>query len=217
MKKLLLIAFIALVAYSANAQGIKFGLAGSPQVSWFKIDNTDLENDGAKLGFTYGIMIEYAIGSNERYNFSSGVFISHTGGKYSIPDSSIAGKFVRHRTLNLQYIEIPVTFRLRTNEIGYITYFGQFGVLPGLKIRSRYDETYEPNPLNISVENERFENAIVINMGLFISGGIEYALSESTALLFGLYFNNGFTNVINDDDKEKISVNNLGLRVGVLF
>jgi len=31
------------------------------------------------------------------------------------------------QSYNLKYVEIPLSLKLRTNEIGYLTYYGNFG------------------------------------------------------------------------------------------
>src|SRR6185295_7915558 len=98
---------------------------------------------------------------------------------------------VNYRT---QYLQIPLTLKLRTNQIGYITYFGQFGLQAGVRIRSRADIT---DPVNSFAENKvDFSNDVTLpDFGLVIGAGVEYTITGNTALLGALQFYNGFIDV----------------------
>ncbi len=222
--------FIALLTFSmtqaAFSQHVRFGLTFSPQYAWMKssnldfgADNMQVTNTGGKLGFDYGLLLDFILDNNERYAFGTGLVISHTGGNLTTKtqDSTGALLLTIDQNIKLQYIEIPLTFRLRTNEIGYLTYYGQFGLDLGIGIAKRVDQTYTPDPTNLSGINLKLANFIPLNLGLYISGGVEYSLSGNTSLLVAPFFKNGFTNVINDGDKEKTAINNIGLRLGILF
>lgn len=223
MRKLLIFLITVIVSFSAYTQSdVRFGLTFSPQMAWLKIDNSEFDNEGTELGFNYGVLFDLYLNDIERYAFSTGLIISHTGGQYTFPQpqvDSLGNTIVASvsRNLNLQYVEVPVTLRLRTNEIGYITYYGQFGFAPGVVIRAREDREVTLAGVTTGEENIKANNINALNLALYLSAGIEYSLSQSTAILAGIYFNNGFTNVVNDDDSEKIALNNLGLRLGILF
>ena len=57
----------------------------------------------------------------------------------------------------------------------------------------------------------------VFNLQLHVEAGIEFPFSEKTALVAGVFFRNGFVNIVDDKDEDKVALHNLGLRVGVLF
>ena len=42
----------------------------------------------------------------------------------------------RARTLTQHWVEVPISFKFRTRQIGHITYWGQFGLGLGLNLRS---------------------------------------------------------------------------------
>ena len=52
-------------------------------------------------------------------------------------------------------------------------------------------------------------------MGLIIGGGFQYSLGGNTALVLALIYNNGFTDVL--QDKEKVALKSLSLKLGVMF
>jgi hypothetical protein len=105
--------------------------------------------------------------------------------------------------LTLQYIELPITLKLKTNEIGYLTYYLQAGLAPAINIRSRADIKFNTQTTtlatnstvisNVESDDEDIQDEINnINLSMIIGGGIEYTLSGSTVLLVGVQFNNGF-------------------------
>ncbi len=146
MKKSISILLLVLLGYSAFSQkssdnGFHFGLKASPSLAWLKTDNTNISSNGSKLGFTYGLITEFNFA--DHYAFATGLDVSYRGGKFKSQNTikSLAGNDSLSRfdesTYNLQYIEIPITLKLKTNEIGYLTYYLQAGIAPGLNIRAR--------------------------------------------------------------------------------
>lgn len=223
MKKIIFaLTLFCLTSDMLSAQQFRFGLTASPVFDWLKIDGTTFSNDGLKIGFQYGLLLDQTIGNVERYAFSTGFIINYVGESFSGTDSN-------GTTLNVvprvQYIEIPLTIKLRTNEINYITYYGLFGFTPGFNIKARGDFNVDPDPANISVQdiNLRDDNMFdvkynLINLNLTLGVGLEYAMSENTAIIGGLFFQNGFTNVINDKvDDDNAQLKQIGIRLGVLF
>jgi hypothetical protein len=203
--------------------GFRFGLTLSPQMSWLSAVDNGLEGNGAYLGFAYGLLMDLLIPDN--YAFATGILVSYEGGKVTYLDSIKfnalpdilypAGTNVDYR---IQYIEIPLSMRLHTNQIGYITYYGQFGLQGGIAIRSRADiETFLP-VANVTKQN--FGKDITPgNFGLLVGGGLEYALTGNTAGLIGLQFTNGFIDVTDNPSgfKRKSTLNHLRLQLGVYF
>jgi opacity protein-like surface antigen len=224
---LLLTALLFACASSTiQAQGnVRFGLTFSPSFNWFNIDNSDFASDGQRTGFEYGLLTNFSIDQNPRYAFEIGVLIAHNGGRYTmpIPDDSINSASIVAR---LQYVNLPVSIRLRTNEINYMTYFGQIGMTPAFNIRARGSILSQPNdPNNISedginlkdVQSLNLDGVNVFNIGLLVGGGLEYAVAENTSLIGGIYYQNGFLNIIDDNDNEKITMSSVTIRLGVMF
>ena len=156
------------------------------------------------VGFAYGIMGEYSFADN--YAFATGAEVSYRGGKLAVKDTS--SKF------NLQYIEIPLSLKMKTNEIGYFTYFAQFGFSPGIRIKSKSETTVQ----NTTVEDEDLnDETSPFNVAMIIGLGGQYSLGGKTSLLMAIVFNNGFTNVFDKGNDAKAISNYLGLNIGVLF
>ncbi|MCC6599645.1 MAG: outer membrane beta-barrel protein, partial [Crocinitomicaceae bacterium] len=144
MKKNSILTIVLLAGLAAAAQTSKFKIAFrvSPNLSWAKPDDNNIESGKTVFRFGYGVMLDRMFSDN--YAFGTGFEICQTGGMLVYKGSGKVNNEDRiwetTRTYNTKYIEIPLTLKLRTNEIGYITYWGQFGLGLGFNIRSRADE-----------------------------------------------------------------------------
>ncbi len=177
---------------------IRFGLQLNPHISWLTANTSDLESEGSKLGLTYGLSTEFFLTKN--YLFSTGLFIASLGGELAYEgiyedNNGVSVPSSIQQTYSIKYIEIPLTLKLRTNEIGYITYFGQFGLKSGFKFKSTSDFSYADINNSPKIEGVNTASDIFfINMNLTVGAGIEYSISGNTTLMLGLTYNNGFIN-----------------------
>jgi opacity protein-like surface antigen len=217
MKKITLFTLLTLSAIITNAQDFqKFKIAArfSPGIAWMKPDSKYITNEGNVARFGFGISMD--IHFTENYAFGTGLEVTRMGGSLSYLNSArydgVDYVLSRTRDYRLQYVEVPLTLKLRTNEIGYITYWGQFGIVPGLNINAKGDDEIdflygksdtgwsETDRKSISSEDEDIKNDInIFRVGLLIGAGIEYSLSGNTAVLAGITYNNGFTDVLDGD------------------
>ena len=221
MRKIILTCLVLSLAISVHAQKFRFGLTASPMFTWFKVDGTSVESDGSRTGFQYGLIFDQTIGSVERYAFSTGLMVNMIGGK--LIDRDTAGNALDFITIRSQYIEIPLTIKLRTNEINYLTYYGLFGLTPGINIKARADVT-DPNgtvieeDIDLKDKDATSGEYKAFDINLTVGAGAEYAITETTAINVGVFFQNGFTNVFDDPNSdEKILLKQIGIRVAALF
>jgi hypothetical protein len=97
---------------------------------------------------------------------------------------------------------------MKTDEIGYITYWGQFGLGLNMNLKALSDDEidylYYQNKNSYAWEKSNRESSIsskndiknevnIFSSNLIFAAGIEYNLSGNTSLLAGLTFQNGFT------------------------
>ena len=102
---------------------------------------------------------------------------------------------------------------MRTNEIGYTTVFGRFGLGVGMNIKAEADEaryrsyrevtngqwsTYEVGGSPISDRIPIDSDVKLFRASMIIGGGIERTLSGTTALVVGVNYNASFTNTHKD-------------------
>lgn len=214
MKKTTLLAvLLALVIGSFAQKNFQLGLQFSPNIGWLKPTGDNIEADGAKIGYTFGLIGDFNISDN--YIFSTGIQLVNTGFTLIKPDVQEVtntqvvlenGYGSTTADIRLNYIEIPLTLKLRTNEIGYMKYYGQVGLALAANYRALADEqfTYEPANGNatqlISNGEEDYNDEInLFRAALIIGAGVEYNLSGNTSLVAGVSFNNGFTNIFSKD------------------
>jgi hypothetical protein len=220
---------------------VRLGLKAQPCYAWLKVKDPAapiLDGDGSKLGFSFGLMADFALTKN--YFFSTGIDVSYRGGNLkSQADSTLqngnSGDYLRTITssnASLQYIEIPLTLKMKTNQIGNFIYFGQFGLAPGFNISSKADVHVARQALNnqgqqialpngysstSDVEGQDIKDDINnFNLSMVLALGLEYSLGGTTSVVGAITFNNGFTDVLDAGDKKAVS-NTLGLTIGILF
>lgn len=183
-----------------NDSKFNFGLKLSPTIAWFKAEGTGVEKDGAKIGFAYGLVADINFAKN--YCFETGIDVTYRGGKIKSIYEDTLGTYESKSTITLQYIELPITLKLKTNEIGYMTYFGRVGFAPGVNIRASNDiSKKDVNP---------------INLALLVGLGAQYSLGGKTAILIGLTYNNGFLDIAKESGV-KLASNFIALDLGIMF
>jgi opacity protein-like surface antigen len=209
-KKILLLAFFGLLTGTLFAQKFHFGLGVTPSMAWLHSGTDDFEGDGSKVGFNYGLITEFAI--TENYSFATGITFENNGGKLKTKGVTV-DTLNYHLDFKLQYVEVPLTLKMKTKPVGYIRYYGQFGVAPAFLIGAK--GTTEQGSTIIADDVDVKDDINNFNISLVIGGGIEYNLSGTTNLLLGIVYKNGFSDVLNTDSKA--NANSLGLNIGVLF
>ena len=79
MKKPIFILFLIASTLISSAQGVRFSFMASPQLSWFNTESKTIENNGIKTGIRVGLQVDNFFA--QHYAFTSGIFLSSTGGK----------------------------------------------------------------------------------------------------------------------------------------
>lgn len=228
----------ALAQDKSSISKFQFGMKASPGVNWLKSETKATQADGALLRASYGFVVNYKLSNN--YFFSTGIDVNYKGGKLkrdstntvTVGPSDSTTKTVRSQDLKLTYVELPLTMLLKTNEIGYIKYFLQAGLAPGINIRSKYDET-TVTTINSPTTNSKTDTDIrdeyiskdinLFNLSMLIGLGVEYNLSGTTSLTAGLSFSNGLLKVVDRKANDpvlqgsRVIANMIALNIGVLF
>jgi len=218
MKKYLILIIFAVSSSVIFAQGLKFTVFADPKLSWMSPDLKDVSSEGSKLGVNIGLNVDNYFAKN--YAFMTGISIDNTGGKLkydfkknidtrSAEDSIIpTGSVLNYK---LQYINIPLGLKFKTNQIGYTTFYTHLGINGGINIKATGEvDNFELNNENISDE------VILFTLGYFIGAGVEYSIAGSTAIVVGITYTNGFID-ITPDNNNKVTLSNFALRLGVLF
>jgi len=217
---LLLFAVSPLQLVSAQ-QPFSFGIYADPVISWFSSDIAQVKNGGARPGFNFGLTYNRYFAPN--YAFSTGISLLSAGGRLVSSDTTILN-FPRLKatilpgqsvTYRVQYLTFPVGLKLQSNQIGYVRFFTNLGLVPKIVVNRKIDIP----SLSISGENGSGELRL-FNLSYHITAGIEYSLGGNTELVFGLDFDNNFMDITKDPGNspgDKVSQKILSFRFGVNF
>ncbi len=219
--------------------GVRFGLKLSPNTAWVRPDTRGLKSDGNTVGYTFGLMADFPVGASGNYYFSTGLNLNRIGGTYVLDYKYVEGPNEPERTrplatdVRLTYLEVPLTIKMMTNEIGYMRYFGQVGVGAAFNIRAKGDITQpvlHADGVYLSefktVEDEDLQSRTnFFKASLIVGAGLEYNFSGNTSLMAGVQYNGGFINMLQDVEvnvdgsmkKAKALANYIELTIGVFF
>ena len=248
----------------AQDKKFHFGLKVEPTFSWYKPDNLKrFENNGVGMKFGFGLITDFAL--SENIWFSTGLGLHFDGGKIKYLDSTgyffldneiqtfksnsgvvaftdidTLSEFIllQERNIKANYVNIPLFLKMKTKEIGMMTYLGQFGFNLGIKTKGRTNDvgknltsTNNPDLNDLNIDSEMNLLRMQLGMGL----GVEYNLSGSTSFLGMVTFNYGMGNIVNKRtrhlidptdisptgflsyDQQKFIPFNVAVTVGVLF
>lgn len=220
---------------------VRLGIKLSPNIAWLRPGTRGLKSDGSVFGYTFGLMSEFPVSARDNYTFATGILLNTVGGGYTWDyefadfENLTGPKVTKPLTvdLRLRYLELPLTIKMRTNEIGYMRYFGQLGLGMGFNIRSKADlqEPVEEGELSDGtpivrgftiLDDEDFKDKTnLFRAAMIIGAGLEYNFSGHTSLVAGITYNNGFTNLLTDVEynkrKAKVFNDYLEFTLGVFF
>ncbi len=227
MKKTIIPVLLLFITFQTYAQdnrignyGFKLGLTANPTFGFGKIDEG--KGNGVALGFSYGLIGDFNF--SENYSFSTGLMITTINSKVTklFNQSSLSSMFPQPAPsyidldykYKMQYIEIPLTLKLKTANIQGVRWFGQFGLSNGIRLSAKGDFEMAGGTSQSNVNWS--DRTSVYRAAMIIGGGGEFELSGNTNLLLGLTLNNGFTN-LSSDSSEKIKNHYVGINLGVFF
>lgn len=255
---------------SGGSKGFRFGLKIAPSLNWYTPeDSKKFENAGLAPRFTWGLMTEFKLAEvaslatglqlesdGGKLSFKDdtwyivsddkAVFIRNaplkfdTTGNFIDTTNTYQAYRLGERNYSVKYVTLPLIIKMKTKEIGYLTYFGQFGVNLSFKTKGLVnDEVYNGTTLFTLKDMDITSDFQLLRMQLSVGAGAEYNLSGSTSLVVGINYNRGFTNVLKKDSEYLYSVkktttgttlnyetspvnqfatsNNIALTVGILF
>ena len=233
------------VVKNTESRKVKFGLYGQGSLCWLTPEEQKLYSRGDYgLGYGWGLDTELNLNNNTSLRtglnfstFTAGInyydsdlalkhetfylldatenFVSWDDGLLNDSNKYIYQLYNRKYTVN--YVNIPFVLKLKTNEIGYLTYFGEFGATIGLKTKSTVEDdsklfTWDSTastlsalePSTRSIDNINIDKGTqTVRLGLTIGAGAEYSLSGNTALFFQLNWNYFIFNQLVSEEKEE--------------
>jgi len=218
MRRILLISFLLSIMICMEAQTpIRFSVHLDPQFVWLNSDDNSVKPDGSIFHMQVGLHMDYFFAPN--YAFSLGLGINNLGGNLSYADSTdftSKGEILpvgpnQGVRLNLQYLDIPLGLKLKSEELGYATLFLQLGFNPMISLNAK--ATSEDGTLD---KHDIQESVHLFNLGYHAGLGVEYQLGGNTALIGGLRWSAGLTDVT-DNDQANVKTNAVSIHLGILF
>ncbi len=220
MKKIICLSILFSIAIASFAQrAVQMSFTASPSINWLSSDQKEVNRDGVVAGFDFGVNADIFFDEEEKYAFSTGLLITNAGGKYNYfttepfefaGETLDAGTQIRYR---LQYVEVPLTIKLKTSPFRRWLYWGQFGLSGFVNVRARGDSDEGTlDKTNINEEVNLFN--IAMNIGI----GSEFDLGGNNAISLGLIYKNGFLDVTDDRVfDERSTLNSLVFKLGLVF
>ncbi|MGY2133751.1 porin family protein [Hymenobacter sp. HD11105] len=190
MKKILLaLLLLGATAGTASAQ-VEIGIKLSPSIAYLRADGPSqytFKSEKSKLGIGGGLVVDYFFGQN--YAFGTGLQLTSKGGTVSYLANTTTGD--SEQKISLQYLEVPLTVKLFTNDITTDTklYFQLGGKIGGL-VAARIDG----NKFYQGTERSR-KHFIIPDAALLGGFGAEYQVGQSTKVFAGLSYHHGLANV----------------------
>jgi hypothetical protein len=233
---------------SKNGAGVKFGGGLILEFRLAKVASIQtglqIDLDGGKIKYNNGGYTTPGANTvSYYYSNADDKIVEYSSVPTAATPSAYTHYQLNERKFKVSYITIPLSLKLKTKEIGMMTYFGQFGVNNSFRWKAKADDKLSvldaanfgalESKSNIDITKDVSFYTAALNFG----AGAEMNLSGSTSLLIALNYNLGFTNVVKGDSDylqkrtndastgnpsfgpmpQTIKTNAVVLTVGVLF
>ncbi len=184
MRKLIVTLLVIFTGYACFAQ-VKIGLKISPGLlnnrTFVKSDTVSVSNTGMKFKIPFGVFFDFPF--TDRYYFTTGLNLV---GKVTDLNYKIGTAPVVHEKIRLQYLQLPLTLKLMTDEIAVDKrlYF-QFG--PSLEVKISDKSESQPYITDVLFGDVSF----------MFCGGIDMKIGPNSSMILGFSYNRGLINVVN--------------------
>lgn len=205
----------------AQYKSVVLGVKVAPNIGWLKVDQEGYSSEGAVAGISWGLITDFYFAEN--YAISSGFNVSFHNGKISYPDIQSDTPGILNRSYRLKYIDVPVLVKMKTNDMGDFRFFGLIGLQPGVRIGSRAKDSFSGASIKTTKDWHNIDSQTnLFRVSMVIGAGMEYPIDNSTAIVVGINFINGFSDVLKNKnvitgEEHKAVPNAFELSLGVVF
>ena len=203
MKKALLALLVFAATIGTASAQFEIGLKVSPSITSLRVEaptSSAFKSDGSKFSFGGGLVVDYFFGEN--YAFSTGLLLTGKGGTISYTDRKNTGgfagpvAFTATQKISMQYLEIPLSVKLFTNEIApetrlYFQVGGSLNVPIGTRINGSKFYTDEAT----GAETKASEHVRFFDADALAGLGVEYQLAKSTKIFGGVSYHRGLVDI----------------------
>ncbi|MES2138960.1 MAG: porin family protein [Bacteroidota bacterium] len=215
-------------------RNFRFGLKFSPSINWYKPDGKIISAAGPIFGYGGGLVTEFrlakvvSIQTGVQVDVDGGKMKYNNGGPNNANANTVSYYYLglddeivvydkvlanspshthyqlNKRTYKVTYITIPLSIKMKTKEIGALTYYGHIGMNNSFRWKASANDELQvindatntlgtnDNKSKIDITKDVSVYAVSLNFGV----GSELNFSGTTSLTFGLSYNLGFTNVV---------------------
>ncbi|MBR9919886.1 MAG: PorT family protein [Bacteroidetes bacterium] len=223
-----IVVFLFLLSHDISAQGMRFGFQASPTFFWLDTDDKLVNQSGTNLGLKLGVKGEsffaekYAFTYGIGFAFNSGGTLLHDNGGRFWTKSDLTNESYRELPdgvklkYDIRYVEMPFSFKMLTNEIfrDFRFFFEAPVITLGVRTQARGDIS-SAGEKNVEEENIK-EDVNLFNLSWGLGAGAEYNIRGNSAgdtnLMFGIFYDQGFTDVT-DNDAVKYVVGDNGVDI----
>lgn len=229
MKKTVIIIVIVLIfvgsGLKAQEKPFVFGFKAAPNIGWMNPSSQDYETNGSKFGFSWGLLAEFYL--MENYYINTGLNILFQNGTLNYEDEidAYGGIGELSRVYNFKYIKLPLSLKMKTNEIAGFKFFGVFGIGANILLSAKVQDKFSlEGGVFEDQEKMDFKNDMKsVKASMIVGIGAEYSIDGAAKLIAGINFDNGITNVLKNQnnlypDIDHQSINNyVEIYLGILF
>ena len=231
------LATLILSQLGAQVDGRRFrvGILGTSGFAWNQSKRLGVENEGAGYLYGYGFQLEFY--RNDVLGITFGLQQKTTGTRLSYADNLVYSyeytssnngatlanqSLIKERTIFLQSINVPIKIKAKTPEIGYLTYFLEFGLdndilydAKSLRNDILDSDTKQLRRLGgdeekLSAQKETFFYRGGLNLGF----GTEYNLAGTVSLVTSINWSMPFTRSLKKDSYDVSWADENGLGSG---
>ncbi|MBK9454116.1 MAG: outer membrane beta-barrel protein [Bacteroidetes bacterium] len=221
MKRTLLVIF-CISSLLANAQQFRYGFSIAPAKNILNLQS-DLYNPAESYrGFQYGLLFDQTFGKGEHIGLGLGINLNYTNSGLSTIQESAADDF-KEWAVRGRYLEVPLTLKLRTGQIGNFVFYGEGGASYGKCIRAVGD--YTVNGVRRDSDFDFIDkgngNGLTyepMNASLIFGLGTEIAVTEDASIIIGFFMAKGLVSVYEDNNLDsELMLNQTGIKIAGLF
>ncbi len=204
----IVLAFLFGLHAPSFSQSVRLGVKFSPTITFNRFvshaDSIAIENTRDDKRFTFGLTADFGLSDN--YFFS-------TGALYSLRKVTFAAENLNTgesdaEQYSLEYIEIPLTLKLYTNNIGVDS---KIYVQPGFTL------DFLVNWKGINKNDNRVKDFNFFDSSFYFGAGWDKQLGVTTSFFVGLFYQRGLVDIANKNDDITLKNDLLGLDLGLRF
>ncbi|MDA3929777.1 MAG: porin family protein [Prolixibacteraceae bacterium] len=224
MIKNTLLVLLLFLSFSTFAQNFRLGFQASPHLTWMTSTKDDITRLEMHPGIKYGLEADIFLAGFPRYSLNTGLFVANHSfsANYNIAEPFYINDVTFNQavdiTYKLNYIEIPINIKLKSDQFYRMRFYGQFGLTNMINLSA--SATSSDSEFTGDNVKDGINRSVIrsYNLSMIMGGGVEYDVGGNTAINVGIQYSNGLTDVTDISAlPERTILNSIRLVLGVMF